>query len=73
MKPNPNLTDYNQTDVEALYLSGSIVPNVDEHSNLIIQNSPDQLFLSSITILLGNVLYNPVKVETKLDPTFYEL
>lgn len=73
MKANPNLTGYNQTDIENLYRSGSVVPNVDEYANLIIQNTTNQLYSSSITLPLQNVVYNPTKIETKLDPTFYEL
>lgn len=73
MKANPNLTGYNQADIEKMYMSGSIVPNIDEYSNLVIQNTTDQLFSSSISIPLQNMVYHPVKVETKLDPTFYEL
>jgi hypothetical protein len=73
MKPNPNLSGYNQTDIENLYISGSIVPNIDEYSNLIIQNITDQLYSSSITIPLINEVYISTKVETKIDPTFKEL
>lgn len=73
MKPNPNLLGYNQTDIENLYISGSIVPNIDEYSNLIIQNISDQMYSSSITIPLINEVYNSTKVETKIDPTFKEL
>lgn len=73
MKANPNLTGYNQADIENLYRSSSIVPDVDEYSNLIIQNTSNQLYSSSITIPLQNVVYDPIKVGTKLDPTFYEL
>lgn len=73
MKPNPNLSGYNQTDIENLYINGSIVPNIDEYSNLIIQNITDQLYSSSITIPLINEVYISTKVETKIDPTFKEL
>lgn len=73
MKPNPNLSGYSQTDIENLYISGSIVPNIDEYSNLIIQNISDQMYSSSITIPLINEVYNSTKVETKIDPTFKEL
>ena len=73
MNSNPNLIGYNQTDIENLYISGSINPDIDEFSNLIIQNVYDQLYSSSITIPLQNVVYNPIKVTSKLDPTFYEL
>ena len=73
MKPNSNLSGYSQTDIENLYISGSIVPNIDEYSNLIIQNISDQMYSSSITIPLINEVYNSTKVETKIDPTFKEL
>lgn len=73
MKPNQNLSGYSQTDIENLYISGSIVPNIDEYSNLIIQNISDQMYSSSITIPLINEVYNSTKVETKIDPTFKEL
>lgn len=73
MKPNPNLSGYSQADIENLYISGSIVPNIDEYRNLIIQNISDQMYSSSITIQLINEVYNSTKVETKIDPTFKEL
>lgn len=73
MKPNPNLSNYNQTDIENLYISGSIVPNIDQYHNLVIQNSIGQMYSSSITIPLENVVYNEVKVKTKVDVTFREL
>lgn len=73
MNANPNLSGYNQKDIENLYTSGSIIPNIDNYGNLIIQNSTNQLYSSSITIQLKSVIYNPIKVETKMDPNFYEL
>lgn len=73
MKPNPNLTGYNQSDIQNLYISGSIVPNIDENFNLILQNSVDQMYSSSITIPLLNVNYISSKVETKFDTNFTEL
>jgi hypothetical protein len=73
MNANPYLTGYNQNDVQNLYRSGSITPNIDSYGNLIIQNVQGQLYSSSITILLQNVVYDPVKVETKFDVTFKEL
>lgn len=73
MKANPNLTGYNQADVESLLSTGYIVPKIDEYANLIIQNTTSQLYSSSISIELKNVVYEPVKVETKIDPTFTEL
>lgn len=73
MKANHNLTGYNQADVESLLITGYIVPNIDEYSNLVIQNTNNTLYSSSISIELKNVVYLPVKVETKIDPTFSEL
>ena len=73
MNANPNLTGYNQDDVQKLYQSGSIVPNIDSYGNLIIQNVQGQLYSSSIMIPLQNVVYDPTKVETKYDVTFKEL
>jgi hypothetical protein len=73
MKPNPNLSGYDQSDILALLSSGSIVPNIDDNGNLFIQNSKDKLFKSAITIQLKNMVYISTKVETKIDPTFYEL
>jgi hypothetical protein len=73
MKDNPNLTVYNQVDVESLLTSGYIVPKIDQYSNLIIQNTTDMLYSSSISIELKNVVYLPIKVETKINPTFTEL
>jgi hypothetical protein len=73
MKANPNLTGYNQADVESLLSTGYIVPVIDEYSNLLIQNTSNMLYSSSISIELKNVIYLPVKVETKIDPTFTEL
>lgn len=73
MKSNPNLTGYNQADVENLLRTGYITPNIDEYSNLIIQNTSDMLYSSSISIELKNVVYLPIKVETKVNPLFTEL
>jgi hypothetical protein len=73
MNSNPNLTGYAQSDIEALYKSGSIQPTIDEYSNLIIENVKNKMFLSSISLSLQNMIYNSTKVETKLDPNFYEL
>ena len=73
MKANPNLTGYNQADVESLLNTGYIVPNIDEYSNLIIQNTTSQLYSSSISIELKNVIYEPVKVETRIETQFTEL
>lgn len=73
MNANPNLNGYNQTDIETLLKSGSIVTNIDEYSNLIVQNIGNQLFSSSISIELSNLVYIPTKVETKIDPIFYQI
>lgn len=73
MNANPNLSVYNQADVESLLKTGYIVPKIDEYSNLIIQNTLTSLYSSSISIELKNVVYLPVKVETKINPTFSEL
>jgi hypothetical protein len=73
MNATPNLTGYNQDDVQTLYSVGSIVPNIDSYGNLIIQNIQGQLYSSSIMIPLQNVVYDPTKVETKYDVTFKEL
>jgi hypothetical protein len=73
MNANPNLTGYNQDDVQTLYSVVSIVPNIDSYGNLIIQNIQGQLYSSSIMIPLQNVVYDPTKVETKYDVTFKEL
>lgn len=73
MKPNPYLTGYNQDDVQNLYTSGSITPNIDSYGNLIIQNVQNQMYSSSITILLQNVVYSPVKVQTVYNVEFTEL
>lgn len=73
MNTNPYLTGYNQDDVQKLYSSGSITPNIDEYANLVIQNTVGQLYSSSITIPLENMVFNSVKVETKYDVAFKEL
>jgi hypothetical protein len=73
MKQNPNLIGYNQSDIEKLYISSSITPNIDSYSNLIIQNTTKLIYSSSITIPLTNLVYNSTKVETKNNPLFYEL
>ncbi len=73
MKANPNLIGYNQADVESLLSTGYIVPNIDEYATLVILNTTSQLYSSSISIELKNVVYEPVKVETRIDPTFTEL
>jgi len=70
---NPNLSTYTQADIQTLYASGSIVPNIDSYGNLVIQNTTGQLFLTAITLPLVGEVYNSIKVETKIDPAFYEL
>lgn len=73
MNPNPNLIEYNQVDVQSLLRDGYIIPNINEYSNLVIQNTNNTLYSSSISIELKNVVYLPVKVETKINPVFTEL
>lgn len=73
MKANPNLSGYKQSDIENLLISGSINPTIDEHGNLIIQNVKGQLYSSSISIELKNVVYIPAKVETNMNPAFESL
>jgi hypothetical protein len=73
MNTNPYLTGYNQDDIQKLYSSGSIIPDIDENANLTIQNTVGQLYSSSITIPLENTVFNSTKVETKYDVTFKEL
>jgi hypothetical protein len=73
MKPNPNLIGYNQDDIQNLYRSGSIIPNIDSYGNLTIENATNQMYSSSITIPLQNLVYDPVKVETKYSVEFKEL
>jgi hypothetical protein len=73
MNTNPQLADYNQDDIQRLYSSGSIVPNIDSYGNLVIQNVTGQLYSSSITIPLVNAVYNSTKVQTKYDVTFSQL
>lgn len=70
MKPNPNLSTYSQSDIETLYASGSISPNIDQYSNLSIENSDGKMYGSCITIPLQNVVYNEIKVKTKVDVLF---
>lgn len=73
MNANPNLNVYGQEDIESLLKTGYIVPKIDEYSNLIIENTVSSLYSSSISIELKNVVYLPVKVETKINPVFSEL
>ena len=73
MNYNPQLSDYNQDDVQKLYSSGSIAPKIDSYGNLSVQNVEGLMYSSSITIPLENVVFDAVKVETKYDQTFKEL
>lgn len=73
MNANSNLIEYNQSDVQSLLRAGYITPNINEYSNLVIQNANNMLYSSSISIELKNVVYLPVKVETKINPVFTEL
>ena len=73
MNSNPYLTSYNQSDIQALYQSGSISPDIDQYGNLLVEDSTGSLFLSAITIPLVNEVYNATKVETKYDVAFSEL
>jgi hypothetical protein len=73
MNENPYLTGYPQTEVEELFNSGSIAPDIDEHTNLLVMIGSDTMYSSSITIPLRNVPVNATKVETKYDVRFTEL
>ena len=73
MKANPNLHGYNQTDIENLFNTGYISPNIDPNGNLIIQNVANQMYSSSITIPLKNMIYNEIKVKTGINVTFTQL
>jgi hypothetical protein len=73
MNYNPQLADYNQDDVQKLYSSGSIVPNVDVYGNLVIENVTGKLFSTAVTVPLVNTVFNSIKVETKYDSAFKEL
>ncbi len=73
MNTNPQLDGYTQEDISKLYSSGSIVPTIDSYGNLNIQNVTGQMYSSSITIPLVNVVYNQTKVATIYDPSFKEL
>lgn len=73
MNANPYLKNYNQDDIQKLYSSGSIIPDIDEYANLVVQNAVGQMYSSSITIPLVNMAFNPIKVETKYDVAFKQL
>ena len=73
MNPNPYLVRYPQSEIETLTTSGSIIPNVDEHGNLLVEKNDRSMYSSSITIPLVNFPCNSVKVETKYNVQFTEL
>lgn len=73
MNPNPYLTKYPQTEVESLIGSGYIIPNLDEHGNLVVERNDTSMYSSSITIPLKNVPLDSIKVETKYNVNFTEL
>lgn len=73
MKVNPYMVGYSQSDIEKLYTSASISPRIDSYANLAIQNVKYQMYSSSITIPLTNVIYNSTKVETAYDVNFNQL
>jgi len=73
MNPNPYLVDYPQGEVESLITSGSIIPDVDENGNLMVEKNATSPYSSSITIPLINVPVNSTKVETKYQVQFTEL
>lgn len=73
MNINQHLIGYKQSDIENLYMSGSITPNIDSFGNLIIQNVQGEMYSSSITIPLQNFVFNPTKVQTRLNVLFQSL
>ena len=73
MNQNPYLAIYPQSEVESLVSSGSIVPDIDEHANLMVERSDSSMYSASITIPLVNVPVDSVKVETKYQIQFTEL
>lgn len=73
MNPNPYLAKYPQSDVETLTTLGYILPNVDEHTNLLVEKTNGSMYSSSITIPLINTPFDSVKVETKYQVQFTEL
>lgn len=73
MNSNPYLVIYSQKEVTSLISSGSIIPNIDSNSNLVIELIAGSLYSSSITIPLQNIPVDPVKVQTNYDISFSEL
>lgn len=73
MNQNPYLAAYPQSEVESLVSSGSIIPNIDENGNLLVEMNDTSLYSSSITIPLVNIPVNSTKVETKYQVQFTEL
>jgi len=73
MNTNPHLSVYSQDDIQQLYISGSIALNIDENSNLTIQNITGQLYSSSILIPLENAIFISGKVEANYDTSFTQL
>jgi hypothetical protein len=73
MNLNSTLAFYNQTDVEKLFVSKSISPNIDEYGNLVIENVDDDLFSSCITIPLVNAVAVTTKVESSTEVDFSEI
>lgn len=73
MNTSKYLTTYKSEDIENLYISGSISPKIDSYGNLVVQNIQGEMYSSSITIPLQNVVYKPSKVETIYSVSFVEL
>ena len=73
MNQNQYLDKYPQSEVASLISSGSILPDIDSHANLVVEFSDTSLYSSSITVPLQNVPVNSTKVETKYDIQFTEL
>ena len=73
MSPNPYLSKYPQEEVETLTTSGSIIPYIDGHGNLLVEKNVISMYSSSITIPLINFPCDSIKVETKYNIQFTEL
>lgn len=73
MNPNPYLDVFPQSEVEEVIISGSIVSDIDESYNLILGKTSTSVSGSSVSILLQNVPFDSVKVETKYNVDFTEL
>lgn len=73
MNASKYLLGYKSEDVESLYISGSISPKIDAYGNLVIQNVQGEMYSSSITIPLQNMIYKPTKVETLFSIGFVQL